>query len=672
MIEVDGSFQFDDSDLSPEEGSYRMCVALDGTFHNRHVDTIVIDAVDDGNTVYSFSVSGLLRPEYGTEIPPDAKLMFVGEVQQRNEEGEYCWVNGGLCGQDLQDFLMDAEAERIGLSIRRTRRHIGARVKVPGLLDLDLRIGPVHDRIKARIRNVSINARAQKLVGDGMRKRYPARKVLGKCTAMGSIASQGQLDAYQHASAAFLDGLQRLCLDMRHTERGTENIRCFEFPGESMWAAGLHARLPTMAMLMREAPHSTREFWKEQLRQCFLRGKDTSPPGIQSAQEFREASAARRSAFVALLMANAAQMMSYKADEDDENRRGSGQPWRESLLSGAEIFSAAASEGSGDCEDLAILILLLKISFEEMVFDDPILRACQVMSRSYLAFIGLASVHGAEVKNTSTQAMGAHMTLVWMLADVVRTHQHAVSYPIEQLPEVPLPEPGQHTVMISEGTGPFSTGIDHTDAARDRSVILDNVPVLKAPLADPWVDARTGKPCKTEFFSAAMDLYGVYSDPQSGKATFLAYYATYCAPGQSAHTYGAFFEWMMYNMERCKLLPYPRMEPQLLEWVAAAMRCTIPPPPLQLSSDVTRPPSDAPLRRIRAAIPLFIPRGPIQTEEQTYWVTQQALSQPELVDAMVEGASKILSGKVVDMKWDWWPQSDHWGGVWHVTFTVVI
>lgn len=425
-----------------------------------------------------------------------------------------------------------------------------------------------------------------------------------------------------------------------------------------------------------------------------VRGQDTIPMGISSAEEWKTTTAERQSAFMALVVANTAQMMTYKADVDDENTRASGQSWNESRFHGAEIFSAAASEGSGDCEDLAILILLMKLSLEALDLEnepgfgnsplDRVLLGVQAMCRTYIPFVVLSSVNAANVaagmaKSVQPAEMGAHMTLMWMPGDTVKRNIMEVGYPVERFPAVKPAAEGQLHVILSEGTGPFSTGIDHTDAPVNREAFGGVMPIFTAPLAEPWRDPFLGTPKKTTFFSAAIDMYGVYIDEQ-GPAV-LSYCAMFQAKGSSQYTYGAFFECMMNNMDGCKLLPMRAIPPDQLVKMTAATRASIPPPLMDLSPVTTSPPSDQALRAIKAAVPM-IPTGNAPTlatfsassdseyEVQGYWVTAQALSQPELVRKLVQQASTIAPNTVADMQWEWWPMSDYLGGTWRVTVLV--
>lgn len=700
-VRCSGEFSFSDRTISPEEGECRVFVYLDMWFMERQTQRIKISGT--GGEIYRYTVSGKLRPQAGGSIPPDANVVFVCEVQQKNEDGIYCWVSGGRTVKNVLKTMKQVSfsAAPVGRKLQRPSRRPDSRGATSST---PLLMGTLGGRVKGELVGLSVASRVVTGIAGKVLARcnsppledflspLPVRELIYPVTGATewlSVTTLADLERVRTAANKHMRRMKQMCGSLRRTESGTDGIMCYQFPGDVIFGEGMTCPLPTLAMLCREAPVSTEAFWSEQIRQAMIRGRDTNPRGIQSREEWSTAAPERQSAFVSLVVANAAQMMDYKADENDTNERGSGRRWLRDGVYGAEIFSFAATEGSGDCEDMAILMLLMKMSLERLVPSgaDPVLEEVQQMSKTYITFVTLSSVHGMKVGDghtTQTESMGAHMTLVWMLARTLKAHTAHVSYPVAECPETPEPKEGQLHVMISEGTGPFTTANNCTDACAAR---LQGVEELRAPLAESWRD-KDGAPQKTSFFSAAVDMYGVYG------GVMLAYSAMWRAPGNESgdkdgdadnfktvdYTYGAYFEHMMNDMENSYLLPHPAMSAELGHGIAAGTRISMPPPLMGLTEVGKTPPSDRPLQLIKRAFSIdptapklanYAPGDDIPGHErQGYWLTLQTVSQEDVLGALVRKARAVGAGTVADMQWEWWPQSDYLGGVWRVELLV--
>jgi len=691
-VVVSGHFTFDARHLSAHEGHARVFVYLDGAY----TDRVCHKGVCVPGKRYSYKISGSLMPKFNGKHPADARIVFAAQVQRPNEQGVLCYVYAGMESVDLLPLLGGDRRTSAGNGPLLIEQKAGTESKVAATL-INLIMGPVQGRVKGVLRDVGISATsvpAPMGAKYGTQRGMPPQRLIyppGVLDLEGSITTQSGLQRAMHLTDQYVDQMQDILARLQRTQRGTDGIRCFVYPGETRWATGLRGSVPVQAMFMRPIPVTTEAFWENQIDYALQRGIDTDPPGIRTRAEWEGATAERRSAFMALVVANTGQMLEYMPDQADNNEGPS--LWSSSNVEPAEIFSNAASEGAGDCEDTALFIMLLKLSLEALVVRDPnsMLASIQRMSRTYIPFIALCSVNSADVASgmsgdrSAERPMGAHMTLLWIPGKLVERNLLAVKYATVPVPDVPHPEEGQQHVIITEGTGAFTTGLEHQDGPDNREGFLralsgnrDELPI-KRPLAERWKDPATGKFNVTRFFSMAQDLFGVCITEGGGdySVALLSYSMVYRKSGDGPYTYGAPLEQMMNDMEGCRFLPHRAIPLELLRYMASGTRGSVPPP---LMDAPTRPVEVPPaLEQLRAAMrtgagPKFGFDGAMLEdpayELQNYWICHQALTQPQLAAELVQAASQMPRGVVSDMQYRQWGLTDDLPPVYRISCIV--
>jgi len=140
-------------------------------------------------------------------------------------------------------------------------------------------------------------------------------------------------------------------------------------------------------------------------------------------REFASLPRARKAEIMVDMMSYASQSLDYISDTVDRSSRTAG-PYEVNLKQAFEDMSNAGTTGSGDCEDLACLILAIFLAFLKLIDKllhqgttavkvDPILVELHGIARCYIGFLTLATVHGAKADD-KTEHIGAHMYVLFL------------------------------------------------------------------------------------------------------------------------------------------------------------------------------------------------------------------------------------------------------------------
>lgn len=245
----------------------------------------------------------------------------------------------------------------------------------------------------------------------------------------------------------------KMSSSMRQTIRGTENIRCPIYYGE-FGMVNQRVPLPASAFGLFEVPNTNDRYWLNAMD--VVMDRIDIPKGSRAT--LSEMPIQQQAAILVSMQVLLTQYLDYIGDRVDRNNRFVGNYYKPGLRQACENFGNALVWFSGDCEDLALAILISKCAFEDYETSHPELKRLQTMSKQYLAALSLDAVTAGQIRDASEQApIGAHMNVMYLPTVFVKRAMGVKgNNPHPTLPfRVDQPYAHELPVLVGEGTGKF-------------------------------------------------------------------------------------------------------------------------------------------------------------------------------------------------------------------------
>lgn len=208
----------------------------------------------------------------------------------------------------------------------------------------------------------------------------------------------------KNAVDTYIQTTMQIETNMPDTLNGTDRMRMpFDF-SENGFQMGY--ALPAIAYVMAETPKSNLRYWENAFQTVMKRNDFHSFESLDLENKAR---------IVILTICYVAQFLDYVGDTVDRNTKGK---WMKQLQEAYENFGDAGFTWSGDCEDLACLILQCYWAFVGFDFKGfPTFIEMQKIANAYVAILSLDVVHGAQVSD-QVESYGAHMNVNFVPLDL--------------------------------------------------------------------------------------------------------------------------------------------------------------------------------------------------------------------------------------------------------------
>ena len=246
---------------------------------------------------------------------------------------------------------------------------------------------------------------------------------------------------------SYIQTMMQIETNMPDTLNGTDRMRMpFDY-SENGFQMGY--ALPAIAYVMAETPKSNLRYWENAFQTVMKRNDFHSFESLDLENKAR---------IVILTICYVAQFLDYVGDTVDRNTKAK---WTKQLVEAYENFGDAGFTWSGDCEDLACLILQCYWAFVGFKFvggDAVVFTEMQKIANAYVAVLSLDVVHGAQVSD-QVESYGAHMNVNFVPLELfekwydAEIETNAINYPksnnAKKLIIKGLP------FLVGEGTGMY-------------------------------------------------------------------------------------------------------------------------------------------------------------------------------------------------------------------------
>lgn len=575
--------------------------------------------------------------------PVHTKVVFYATCLRKNEQGTKCRVDAGFGSVNLID-LLDPVAALASGGLGKT-----------GAFIVPLCLNTCNDYEKGRVR-ILLPSSSQYATIDKTRFAFAGAKPIaahggGEVIRLPPRQSNGLYDsrplrhritykdalqeepvlAVEQECAAYIKKIMEREIAMPNTDKETGNVRVPIYYGD----VGMTRRvpLPAAAFMLFRTPRSNLRFWTNTAEVCLARdGRN-----VHDVMNKRRMDLTQRARLMVEMCCALVQSLDYIGDLFDMNRRFTqrvegflaGSPdvaFNPAYVKGCERFGDALRDKTGDCEDLALAIIMVWSALIDAgqagMFghsDHAYLREMVRIARQYIPFVTLDSVMAMAIKaredegrdKTGKRQLGAHMAVKFINSPIVREcmertdKQMGTSYArdVPFLPEEP--DARDLPLLVGEGTGMFECyGLIIDPISGERSYVYSHLPSLsfaKKPIVHPphaassfYVGSMVG--LTPYWFRQGYNLGGVwfgytghFADPAIGPTD-----------GSIFHR-GVKFVEMDNASDRMCIMPHPVFSESLMEWMRVCTKIRVPPRDLILTQRGIASQSDtfAPLDALR-------------------------------------------------------------------------
>lgn len=246
---------------------------------------------------------------------------------------------------------------------------------------------------------------------------------------------------------------------MQDLLKGTENMRMpFDYSESGLQSTG-GIPLPAVAYVLCETPESNTMYWTNAYNNIMKRD------GLKP-EEWNILSLVGKARTTVLTCCYISHYLDYVSDTVDTNIKG--QLYKPQGVRPYENFGDALAMFSGDCEDLASVILQCVNSFISHNFPKDSrydkFREMQTIAKSYVPALSLDTVKGAQVSD-QVQNLGAHMNTNFIPATMFRDWIENTREGRRQTESLPWGKEYQKEelpFLVGEGTGMYEPlGFDY-------------------------------------------------------------------------------------------------------------------------------------------------------------------------------------------------------------------
>ena len=613
-ISVSFSIQYG-AELSQVEEAPMVTVYMDSGVENDPVEVML--PFDKEGAVYEkvpITLMGLYDSRH--PLPLYTKVCFYVTCLKPNDHGAMCRVDAGFGAINLVDMttIPGIFSEDVTLKLYTCDRFEKGKMRITTMPSL-INLGP---RIKWAVNAEGVGpSQLPTLPGIG---RAVSGKTFGLSNGLAVVDDVQSLMAELRQMKLNDDDAEPLSVEkeamahiketmeremaMPNTDPETGNVRVPIYYGD----VGMFRRvpLPAAAFMLFQTPRSNLLFWTNIVEVCLRRDG-------QNVNDVLMMNTTQKARLMVESCCAVVQALDYIGDLFDQNKRFTqkvegwlkGSPdvkYDPKRVSGCERFGDALRDGTGDCEDLALAIVMIFTSLLDawragMFSANPkllyLVHLCEI-ALQYVPLITLDSVTAAAIKideERGKRKLGAHMAVKFLPAIYVKECVERATGQRCVLPFYPFSADAQDLpVLVGEGTGMFECwGIETDPISGERVCVYRNMPSLgfaKKPIVHPPGVAST-------FYVGSMIALTNYwfnmpatMNPPNLGGLWLGYVGDYSDPSVGpADTFqrGVQFIEMENKSPRMCILPQTIFSDRLMAWMRVATRIRVKPRNLYLT-----------------------------------------------------------------------------------------
>ncbi len=655
-------------ELSQVETEPMLAAFIDSGVENDPVEVML--PFDHENAVYEkvpITLTGLYDSRH--PLPLYTKVVFYVTCMKPNDHGAMCRVDAGLGVINLVDMttIPGIFSEDVPLKLYTCERYEKGKLRVVSMPSL-INLGP---RVKWAI-GAAASAAPPSTIGESFGVVTTGHSLFGEDvrTMMAQLRQMKLKDddpeplPVEVEAMAHIKGTMEREMAMPNTDPETGNVRVPIYYGD----VGMYRRvpLPAAAFMLFQTPRSNLFFWTNIVEVCLKRdGRNVNDVLMMDLTQ--------KARLMVEAVCALVQALDYIGDLFDMNKRFtqrvegflSGSPnvrYDPKRVNGCERFGDALRDGTGDCEDLALAIVMIFTALlaawrAGMFSSDPkllyLVQLCEI-AQQYIPWITLDSVTAAAIKideERGKRHLGAHMAVKFLPAIYVKECvERATGQPCT-LPFYPFSRDAVDLpILVGEGTGMFECwGIVVDPISGERVCVYRNMPSLafaKKPIVHPPGVAST-------FYVGSMigltnywfDMPKSMNPPNLGGAWF-GYVGDYADPtiGDGGQTFqrGVQFIEMENKSPRMCILPQPLFSDRLMAWMRVATRIRVKPRDLYLTKQgMERQPESEPiLDKLVAHAAAFRRQSTVQQDPVPVYIRSHQLT-PIVVKKMMADIARL-------------------------------
>lgn len=374
-----------------------------------------------------------------TNIPITAAIGFRQYAERRNEFGMACYTNAGSGHVKMHEIIDGLKASKSGTFEK----------KVPLIMETTKLLGEPVKKGEILFRVTSLKK------GNKVGFIPLDRCILGDATSEGNNAE---------AISQFIQKRVEFEANMRDTWDGIKNVRApYSISTEGIELTGT-CFVPVEGFALVDSIDVNEEYFQNAMERSMIRQGLTNPK-----VDFRSLDIAHKAELLVSICMYAAQSFDYISDTVDLSKRLQDtqvhahvnkfvEAHRQDAFRrvGFEDFHNIGVTASGDCEDGAKLGQILFHNFRLLKINAskyPELQELQTISEDYIAFLTLATVHGARV-NDGVEKVGAHMYGLFLPKEQVKAYMGTTEQGRVWAERLPLTQKIEKLpTLFGEGTG---------------------------------------------------------------------------------------------------------------------------------------------------------------------------------------------------------------------------
>lgn len=280
-------------------------------------------------------------------VPSDTRICVQTYRLIENENGDYCWVDNGMCTFLLTD-------NHIAFHDTTPYYKSSPRTKRMERRSSDLVMKTVHeDTVKGRITLNRINGHLERHSGGNYSVTDHVSK--GKVLPMSFYPSprlinnvKSEQNGFEHAMTPYFKQYMEESKLFAPSIIGTDKIKCPFCPSEDTFADNRTEFSPLAAYMFYPKPQVSIGYWVQALKIA----TDRMGKSIENMDQFYESpideDVNEKANFAVKLCAQYAQLFDYVSDTSVDSRTGK--------KTGIEMFGDALRTLCGDCEDLSLAV----------------------------------------------------------------------------------------------------------------------------------------------------------------------------------------------------------------------------------------------------------------------------------------------------------------------------
>ena len=664
-VRVEFSIQYG-AELSQVETNPRLFVYLDSSVENDPVE-IALPLQTVGGAMPApipVRLDGLYDSR--NPLPVYTKIVFYATCDKPNDHGAMCSVDAGLGMLNLMDMttIPGIFCEDVPLKLYSCNGFEKGRLRVtcsPSLINL----GP---RVKWAIINSQQQQQQQighqQTTGSGLlfAKESEGARLLAQLKHLKLKESDAQLPIEQEAMKVIKQTMETE-MAMPNTDPETGNVRVPIYYGDVGMCR--QTPLPAAAFMLFQTPRSNIFFWTNTAEVCLKRDR-------QNVHDVLMFSLVQKARLMAEICCALVQSLDYIGDILDMNRRFTqrvegfleGSPnvaYNPKKANGCERFGDALRDGTGDCEDLALAIVMIFTAFIEagrkgMFSAKPehayLVQLWQI-ALQYVPWITLDSVTAAAIKideERGKRKLGAHMAVKFLPGLYVKQCVERATGQACLLPFYPFSQDAANLpVLVGEGTGMFEPwGIEKDDVAGERLCVyrtMTSLSFAKKPIVHaPGVPSSFYVGSMIGLTNYWFNMPASMNPPNVGGAWF-GYVGDYSDPDvgpRDQFQRGVQFVEMENKSPKMCILPQPAFSDQLMTWMRVATRIRVRPRDLYLTPKgiSQQPERDPKLDKLVSLVDSFNRRSTVQQEPIPVYIKSKQLT-PAIMQKLSADISRL-------------------------------